>query len=38
MAKKKETGKQLTIEAALAVKRDDLVHSSSDSSENETDY
>ena len=28
VAKKKDTGKQLIIEAALAGKRDDLVHSS----------
>ena len=38
VAKKKGTGKQITIEAALAVKRDDLVHSSSESSDNETDF
>ena len=38
VAKKKDTGKQLTIEAALAGKRDDLVHSSSESSDNETDW
>ena len=35
---KEETGKQLIIEAVLAVKRDDLVHSSSDSSDNATDF
>ena len=36
VAKKKDTGKQLTIEAALAGKRDDLVHSGSESRDNET--
>ena len=36
LAKKKETGKQLTIEVALAMTRDDLIHSSSESSNNET--
>ena len=38
VAKKKVTGKQLTTEAALAVKRDDLVHSSSEPSDNETEF
>ena len=35
MAKKKDTGKRLNIEAAFAGKREDLVHSSSESSDNE---
>ena len=38
VAKKKDTGKQLTIEAVLAAKRDDLVPSSSKSSDIETDF
>ena len=38
VAKKKDTGKQLTIEAVLAGKRDDLVHSGSESSDNETGF
>ena len=38
VAKKKDTGKQLTIEAALARKRDDLVLSSSESNDNVTGF